>query len=262
MKPERRYIEATEIRVVRSDRAGIKISGYAAKFNKYSEDLGGFREKIKPGAFTNALKSSDVRALFNHNPDKIIGRTGVNLQLKEDNKGLYMEVDAVDTPTFNSVVADIEAGLVTQQSFGFTIAADSWRTSKEFGEVRTIEEIGTLFDVSPVTYPAYPDTTVALESRSLWKKEQEEKPAFEFITVNDGDETIFSFESLEQFDWVAQKIEELRAKPESKPHDELLPTDADDEEPEVRDEPKPIAELPAVEDKTTILLKKAAILIA
>ena len=70
----------------------------------------------------------------------------------------------------------IERGDITQQSFGFTIAEDSWRTSEKYGEVRTIEKIGRLFDVSPVTFPAYPDTTIALESRTLWRDNRDADP--------------------------------------------------------------------------------------
>ena len=109
-------IDQTNLKVERRNDGTVKIAGYAAVFNKDSEDMG-FIERIKPGAFKNALRKSDVRALFNHDPNHIIGRTGVNLTLKEDNRGLYMEVEPIDTATYRMVAENIEAGLVTQQSF-------------------------------------------------------------------------------------------------------------------------------------------------
>lgn len=142
-----------------------RISGYAAVFNKDSEDMG-FREVIKPGAFKKALRKSDVRALFNHDANLIFGRTGVNLTLKEDNAGLYMTVDPIPTETYRMVSENIAAGLVTQQSFAFTVAKDEW--DDDYTR-RTIHEIEQVYDVSPVTYPAYADTTVALRSRDAAK---------------------------------------------------------------------------------------------
>jgi len=168
---------ASEVRAVRSESGDRVLEGYSARFNKYSEDLGGFREKIKPGAFNEAIKNSDVRALFNHDPNIVLGRSKAGtLDLHEDNKGLFMRVKLPNTRTADELVESIDRGDITQQSFGFTIAEDSWRTSEKYGEVRTIEKIGTLFDVSAVTFPAYPDTTVALESRTLWKNNRESDP--------------------------------------------------------------------------------------
>ena len=144
----------------------VKISGYAAVFNRLSEDLGGFREKIAPGAFRGALKTSDVRALINHDPNQIVGRTGVNLTLTEDRTGLHMTLTAPDKPSarFDQLVSDVENGLITQQSFGFRMpanqAGESW--DKEDGEqIRTITRVEELLDCSPCTFPAYPDTSVA-----------------------------------------------------------------------------------------------------
>ena len=145
MKKETRIGIASEIRAVSEDGSRI-IEGYAAKFNKLSEDLGGFREKIKVGAFAESLKDSDVRALFNHDPNMVLGRnTAGTLELQEDKKGLHMRVHLPNTRTADELMESISRGDITQQSFGFTIAEDSWRRSEKHGEVRTIEKIGRLY---------------------------------------------------------------------------------------------------------------------
>ncbi|MCP4607542.1 MAG: HK97 family phage prohead protease [Planctomycetes bacterium] len=170
MKKEIRSI-VTEVRINTEENEPQKIVGYSALFDNLSENLGGFVEKISPGAFRKALKTSDVRALFNHDSNIIVGRTGVNLSLKEDKTGLLMELSEVDTPNFRSVAADINSGLVTGQSFSFTVQADEWKRSEKHGEVRTITEIGELFDVGPVVYPAYSDTSAAIRSLDAYKQD-------------------------------------------------------------------------------------------
>jgi len=163
------------LRVIRKDDDSLpKVEGYAAVFNRDSEDMG-FIERIAPGAFKKALKTSDVRALFNHDSNIILGRTSAGtLELKEDKKGLFMSVTPPDTQLVRDMVlSPIERGDITQQSFGFTVKADEWKNLDDDKEtpVRTITEIRELFDVSPVTFPAYPDTAVAL--RSLDKIKQD-----------------------------------------------------------------------------------------
>ena len=180
---------APEFRATEKD--GVKqISGYTAVFDKFSEDLGWFREKIATGAFTNALRNSDAVALFNHNSDIVLGReSNGTLRLKEDEKGLFMEVDLPDTQAANDLYTLIERGDIKQQSFGFIVKSDEWRYSKDNSELdeRTITEIKELFDVSIVTYPAYPDTTVA--KRSLEKSNE--------IVGDIGDAIIVENEDIE-----------------------------------------------------------------
>lgn len=158
-----------------------KFAGYAAVFNSWSEDLGGFREKIKKGAFKRALKNSDVRALYNHDQNYVLGRTTSNtLRLKEDGKGLYMENDPPNTSWAKDLQESVNRGDINQMSFGFTVADDSWKEDKNGYVERTINEIDRLFDVSIVAFPAYPDTQVAL--RNLEKaKAEKEKPSFEVV---------------------------------------------------------------------------------
>jgi len=145
------------------------IEGYAAVFDKPSEDLGGFVEFIKPGAFTNAIKSDDVRALVNHDAGlSTIGRTASGtLELEQDKKGLKYRVKVPDTSAGRDVVELIKRGDITGSSFGFQVVSDKWETV-DGEEQRTLLEV-KLFDVSPVTFPAYPDTDVAVRSRDAYR---------------------------------------------------------------------------------------------
>jgi len=161
MEIERRYFDIAELRV-RADDRGPVIEGYAAVFNKLSEDLGGFREKIKPGAFRSAIKRTDTVMLFNHDPNYPLGRVSAGtLTIKEDKKGLL--VSAKPPKSAERVIEAIERGDVTKMSFGFTTEKDEWQHKKN-ESIRTLVEVGQLPDVGPVVFPAYPDTTVAVRS--------------------------------------------------------------------------------------------------
>lgn len=178
-----------ELRVTRkTDGALPKIEGYAARFNSDSEDMG-FIERIRPGAFKGALGRSDARALFNHDPNFVLGRMSAGtLELREDKKGLFMSVNPPDTQIVRDLVlTPIERRDITQQSFGFTVAEDSWEGLDTDRPTRTIESVRELFDVSPVTYPAYTDTEVAL--RRLEAAKQEDHP--EIVVTIDGKEYRF-----------------------------------------------------------------------
>ncbi len=165
MKKETRAFPA-RFEVRKTAGGPVRISGYAAVFNRLSEDLGGFREKIAPGAFSDALRRSDVRCLINHDPSQIVGRTGVNLTLREDATGLHMTLTAPEKASarFDQLVADVENGLITQQSFGFIMpegrTGERWETVG--GEqVRILTRVAELIDCSPCVFPAYTDTSVA-----------------------------------------------------------------------------------------------------
>lgn len=169
-KKERRFLKVQELRV-NADGDKMTLTGYAAVFNSLSEDLGGFREKIDPGAFKSALANSDCRALFNHDSNFVLGRqSSKTLRLKEDKTGLLMECDLPDTQFARDLMVSVNRGDITQQSFGFTVKVDEWEEDRSTGKTtRTLKEINELFDVSPVTFPAYPDTTVAKRSLDEFK---------------------------------------------------------------------------------------------
>ncbi len=159
MEREQRTIEGEELRIA-DDESG-KIEGYAAVFNRKSVPLGfmGFREQIAPGAFSETIKTADVRALFNHDPSMVLGRTtNGTLTLEEDKKGLRVSIDPPNTTWANDVRELIKRGDVSQMSFGFEMVADEWDESGKT-PLRTLRQVN-LFDVSPVTFPAYPQTSV------------------------------------------------------------------------------------------------------
>ena len=139
------------------------VEGYASVFNSMSEDLGGFREIILPGAFSNVL-DNDVRALYNHDSNYLLARTtSGTLELKEDEKGLYYRFEMPNTSYGNDMLELFRRGDLTQSSFGFTVEKDSWRM-EDGQQVRYIERVGSLFDVSPVVFPAYSQASSGLRS--------------------------------------------------------------------------------------------------
>jgi len=142
---------------------GRTVEGYASVFNSMSEDLGGFREIILPGAFSNVL-DNDVRALYNHDSNYLLARTtSGTLELKEDDKGLYYRFEMPNTSYGNDMLELFRRGDLSQSSFGFTVEKDSWRM-EQGQHVRYIERVGSLFDVSPVVYPAYASASSGLRS--------------------------------------------------------------------------------------------------
>ena len=160
---ERRYINVSSVRAIQGPKP--TITGYAAVFNELSEDLGGFREQIEKGAFQDTIRNDDIRALWNHNSDKPLGRSkSGTLRLREDQKGLFATIHPPDTPTARDYIKSIERGDVTQMSFGFKTLKDTWGQDIEGKPVRTLQKI-KLLDVSPVTFPAYPQTSVAVRSK-------------------------------------------------------------------------------------------------
>lgn len=160
MDIERRSYSLDSAEVRKNDDGAAVLRGHAAVFDKLSENLGGFRERIEPGAFDDALED-DVRALFNHDPNLILGRTrSGTLKLDVDDSGLSYEVTLPDTQTGRDLAISVERGDIDQSSFAFVVEKDSWGKDKDGQIIRTILKVSRLFDVSPVTYPAYPDATV------------------------------------------------------------------------------------------------------
>jgi len=142
------------------------MRGHAAVVNSWSDDLGGFREMILPGAFSECL-ADDVRALKNHDSNMVMGRTkSGTLRIKEDAGGLAIENDPPDTTYSRDLQVSMRRGDIDQMSFAFSIleGGDSWKRSTDGMWERTISKIKRLYDVSYVTYPAYPSTDCALRS--------------------------------------------------------------------------------------------------
>jgi len=165
--------------------APATITGLAAVFDSRSKDLGGFTEIIAPGAFDDVLKQ-DTRALFNHDSNIVLGRQGAGtLELDITPEGLRYVATPPDTQLVRDMVlTPMERGDVDQSSFGFFIASDGdeWRESKGM-VTRTITKVERLLDVSPVTFPAYPDATSAVQRMQEFRKLLTEAPPADEIEL-------------------------------------------------------------------------------
>ena len=172
---ERRFLRVSdiELRAAGGDGEGMPtIIGYAAVFDKLSEDLGGWWEKIAPGAFANSIKVDDIRALVDHNSSMILGRNKAEtLSLKEDDRGLFVEIIPPDTQVGRDIITSIDRGDVDSMSFSFKTINDGWEVIDE-KDVRTLKEV-KLFDTSPVTFPAYLDTEVGLRNLAIGSRSLE-----------------------------------------------------------------------------------------
>lgn len=160
---ERRVVEVgqLEVRAAKDAESPGTIVGYAAVFNMLSVVLWGFREKIAPGAFGASL-ADDVRALWNHDTNHVLGRTTAGtLRLAEDAHGLKVEIDPPSSAA--GWVESIRRGDVSQMSFGFRVLEDTWDEDEEGQEIRTLIKV-KLYEVSPVAFPAYPDTEVGVRA--------------------------------------------------------------------------------------------------
>ena len=184
MKPD---IKDREIRTFELDEKSFetredgtrRIVGHAAVFNQWSEDLGGFREQIAPGAFAEAINADDVRALFNHDTNQVLGRNrSKTLTLLEDSRGLMSEIILPDTQLARDLEALMKRGDINQMSFAFHVNKEdqTWKKAGEEPWERTITKVSRLYDVSVVTFPAYPQTDAAIrEMRALEDAAAQEK---------------------------------------------------------------------------------------
>ncbi len=166
---ERRYFPTGEIRIA-SEGDKKTLHGHAAIFNSLSLPLGGFFvEIIQPGAFRSALKISDPRCLRDHIPGQILGRkSSGTLEISEDEKGLLFACNLPGTSYAKDLEESLTRGDVRECSFGFTVreGGDVWDQQADGIYKRTIlaDGIEELYDVGPVTYPAYPETACAMRS--------------------------------------------------------------------------------------------------
>jgi HK97 family phage prohead protease len=162
--------------VTRAEGDSRTVKGRAVVFNAWSEDLGGFREKIAPGALDGVIERSDIFALLDHRRDRgILGRSKrgdqVSLRLNVTDAGLDYEFEAPDTALGNELLSCLERGEIDGSSFAFTVLEDNWeRVGDEYQ--RTITKIDELYDVSPVYSPAYSQTTCDLRGLETLKAEE------------------------------------------------------------------------------------------
>jgi HK97 family phage prohead protease len=153
------------------DGKSVTIAGYAAVFGDVADIGGYFREVIARGAFTETLKTADVLAYYDHDRGRVLGRTSAGtLRLREDAKGLAVEIDLPSTSDGKDVATLIERGDITGMSFGFSVMRQEWDETTN-PPVRTIHEV-ELREVSVVSEPAYDGTSIALRSRDAASKER------------------------------------------------------------------------------------------
>jgi uncharacterized protein len=183
---------------VRETGDGMTFEGYAAVFNTESEDLGGFREYIAPGAFKRSLQSrNEVKLLWNHDAGEPLASVrGGTLKLYEDDRGLKVEARLANTSRGRDVAELIRTGVVDSMSFGFSVIKDTWD-----GNVRTLNAV-RLFETSLVSFPAYTSTAGTVSVRSS-----------QTIDADQLADALFKLESGEELDpTAASLITEVVAK--------------------------------------------------
>lgn len=161
---------------LRMDGENPVVVGYGAVFNSESNDLGGFREFIAPGAFEGRLED-DVRFLINHDGLPLARTTNGTLRLSVDERGLRYEAKLnPNVSTSRDLIELLKDGTINQSSFAFIVEDDSWEV-KDGTNYRTINKVSRLYDVSSVTYPAYDaaSSSVALRSMEQWQEKEEAK---------------------------------------------------------------------------------------
>lgn len=166
--PERRFASLAGIEVrATADDEPIGFKGHAAMFGKRTwigPKKFGFYEEVREGAFTKTLAESDVRMLLNHDPNFLLARnTSGTLRLTEDGKGLAVDADMAPTSYARDLAIVMDRGDLTQMSFSFLPVKEEWSVTDDGDDVRTLIEL-SLFDVSPVTFPAYTETDAALRA--------------------------------------------------------------------------------------------------
>lgn len=191
MRPVEHRVYNTEFEA-RAVGDGFRIAGHAAVFEKFSQDLGGFVERIARGAFKKTINEADVRALFNHDPNFVLGRYLPNrsdntLQLSEDKDGLHYEVTLGGQSYARDLYESIDRGDITQSSFAFRTIDDRWTRTDEGYPLRTLTQVSLHNgDVSPVTYPAYEATDIAARAVAR-AAAREGLPADELVAaIRDG----------------------------------------------------------------------------
>lgn len=172
-----------DVDVVDLDVRGRTVVGYAAVYGPLSEDLGGWRERIAPGAFADVLAAeSDVRALLNHDPNQILGRTkSGTLRLHDEERGLRFELDLPSSPLGETVREAVRRRDLDGASFRFKCGEDAWD-----GELRTVTKIAALHDITIATVPAYPETSLELRTRPDKTSDDKEKDTMEIESREHG----------------------------------------------------------------------------
>lgn len=165
MKKEVRTFHIENLNIEKREAGSPKIIGYAAVFGVETDISGLFAERIAKGAFRRAIREKqDVRALFNHDSDYVLGRSKAGtLTMSEDDRGLKVEIDPPDTQLARDTLVLIERGDLDGMSFAFTVKKQEVLNREGALPLRTILDVD-LYDVSVVTFPAYKQTDVNVRS--------------------------------------------------------------------------------------------------
>lgn len=172
---DRRYLNMENVQT-REDGEDLFIEGYFAVFNSTYELWPGATESIAPGAFNDSI-SDDVRALYNHNSDIVLGRTSAGtMEIKQDSHGLWgrIRVNRNDSDAMNAY-ARIARGDITGCSFGFDIAAEETDYRDDDSIHWTITKVSPLYEISPCTFPAYQETVVSARKKDLEDIEEKKR---------------------------------------------------------------------------------------
>jgi uncharacterized protein len=203
-EPEVR-INSTDIEV-RAEGDGMTFTGYASVFNSPSEDLGGFVEYVAPGAFKRSLQSrNEVKLLWNHDSgEPLASLRGGTMQLVEDSRGLKVTAQLPNTTRGRDIAELLRTKVIDSMSFGFNVIRDSWSSD---GKTRTLESV-RLFEVSVVSFPAYPSTVAQV--RSAQPTINPDELADALLKLESGEELDDKSASL-----ITEVVSKLKAQPET-----------------------------------------------
>ncbi len=199
---ERRFL-TVEMRASESEE--MIIEGTPIVYDQET-DLGWFREKIAKGAATGALGRSDIFLLFNHDPNQPLARSkNGTLTAWEEDDGVHMKADLSKSEKGPGLYRDIKSGLIDKMSFAFTVKRQSWQENNDDElDLRIVEEIEELYDLSPVTYPAYKQTELTARSAEQIAKEHESATAEENSEPSEPE--VIPLEALEPYELEANLI--------------------------------------------------------
>lgn len=174
---ETRCADLGPVELRESPSGGRVLAGYAAVFNRYSQNLGGFVEQVDPAAFNKSLADAvPVMCRLNHADAALLGATWAGtLRLSVDGTGLLYEVDLPGTSAGNDVHTLAQRGDLKWSSFAFVTIEDEWSETDQGFPLRTLRAV-KLIDVAPVNSPAYLDTTVAARSLERARATQDSSP--------------------------------------------------------------------------------------
>lgn len=209
---ETRTLQPCEVRI--EGDAKPVIRGYAAVFDKIA-DVYQIKEKIRRGAFARTINNADIRALINHDPNYVLGRNKAQtLKLAEDDKGLAVEIFPDPKIQFvHDLIISMQRRDINQMSFGFQVVQEEWDQDKK---VRTLVEV-KLFDVSVVTFPAYPQTSAHVRSGPKSYGINLELLDRAVCRARDGSMTAMDEEILRSSIQILQAITPATNKPEPEP---------------------------------------------